>query len=233
MIARELRNLAAAGTDSVFRISGRTTMTLRTYSLAIIISLSFAVHLRAQDSHVRSEYMPKVKMTKVETDMLFVSNAPDQFMQIGFVARYPNQQLVTPPKNITVTMFSNSPKPLYENTKDQNLVAVTDGNRWKVGELEYWLGKGSKTDKGVEMFASEKRPGLGLQNPLPPNARVANGRDIDHLYLEWLIIELKPEQFAQMAQTRNLEFQIGKTNFKFTDSQMDTIRAFAALITPK
>jgi len=201
--------------------------------LAIIITLSFTVHLRAQDTHVRSEYMPKVKMTKVETDMLFVSNTPDQFMQIGFIARYANQQLVTPPKNITVTMFSNSPKPLYENIRDQNLVAVTDGNSWKVGELKYWLGKGSKSDKGVEMFASEKRPGLGLQNPLPPNAQVANGRDIEHLYLEWLIIELKPEQFAQMARTHNLEFQIGKTKFQFTGSQMDTIRAFAALITPK
>src|ERR1041385_5298891 len=195
--------------------------------------LSFAGDLRAQDSRVRSEYLPNVKMTKVETDMLFVSNSDDQFMQVGFEARYAGRQLVAPPKNIAVTMFSNSPKPLYENTKDQILVAITDGNNWKAGELRYSLGKGSKTDKGVEMFASEKRPGLGLQNPLPPNARISNGRTIDQLYLEWLTIELKPEQFAQMARARNLEFQIGKTKFQFTDNQMGTIRAFAALITPK
>jgi len=81
------------------------------------------------------------------------------------------------------------------------------------------------------MFASEKRPGLGLQNPLPANAKVGQGRTIDHLYLEWLIIDLKPEQFARLAQSRKVEFQIGRTKFQFTDDQMNTIRAFASLIT--
>lgn len=199
----------------------------------LTVCLSAAAHAQAQDPHVHSEYMPKYKLTKVETDMLFVSDSADQFMQIGFVSRYPNQQPVTPPKSITITMYSNSPKPLYEKTKSQNLTAITDGNSWKVGEFKYWLGKGSKGDKGVEMFASDERPGLGLQNPLPPNARVSQGRDVDHLYLEWLIIDLKPEQFAQMAQARKLEFQIGTTKFQFSDSQMETIRAFAASITPK
>jgi hypothetical protein len=198
----------------------------------LIICLSVTTLAQTQDSHVRSEYLPDVKMTKVETDMLFVSNTPEQFMQLGFVARYAGQQLVKPPKNITITMFSNSLKPLYQNTRNQNLVAITDGESWKVGDLEYWLGKGSKTDKGQEMFAAENRPGLGLQNPLPPNAKVAQGRDIDHLYLEWLIIELKPERFAKIAQSHNVEFQIGQTKFQFTDNQMKTLRAFAALITP-
>src|SRR4051812_39967300 len=96
--------------------------------LLSFICLSAGIAVLAQGSHVHSEYLPKIKMTKVETDMLFVSNTPEQFMQIGFVARYPNQQLVTPPKNITVTMFSNSLKPLYENSKNQNLIAVTDGD---------------------------------------------------------------------------------------------------------
>lgn len=112
------------------------------------------------------------------------------------------------------------------------MIAVTDGESWKVGEPKYWSGNGSKTDKGKEMFASEKRPGLGLQNPLPPNAKVAQGRDIVHLYLEWLIIELKPEQFARIAQSHNLECQIGRTKFQFTSDQMNTIRAFASLVTP-
>lgn len=200
--------------------------------LALVISLSVTILGQSQDPHVRSEYMPKIKMTKVETDMLFVTNTAEQFMQVGLIARYPNQQLVIPPKNITMTIFSNSPKLLYESTKDQNLVAVTDGESWKVGEIKYWSGKGSKTDKGQEMFASEKRPGLGLQNPLPPNAKVALQKDIDHLYLEWLLIELKPEQFAKITKSRSVEFQIGKTTFQFSDDQMNTIRAFASLITP-
>jgi len=46
-----------------------------TCSLAMIVSFSFALSVQAQDSHVRSEYMPKIKMTKVETDMLLVSNS--------------------------------------------------------------------------------------------------------------------------------------------------------------
>lgn len=200
--------------------------------LILAFYLSLAAIGQTQDTHVRSEYMPKIKMTKVESDMMFLINTVEQFMQIGLIARYPNQQLVTPPKNITVTIFSNSPKLLYESTKDQNLIALTDGKSWKAGELEYWSGKGSKTDKGQEMFASEKRPGLGLQNPLPPNANVAHGRAIDQLYLEWLIIELKPEQFARIAQSRNVEFQIGRTKFHFNDDQMNTIRAFSSSITP-
>ena len=201
--------------------------------LLILLTWSSATTIgQTQDSHVHSEYMPKVKMTKVETDMLFVSDTSEQFMQLGFEARYPSGQL-KPPKNITLTIFSNSPKPLYENSKDQTLLAITDGESWKVGELTYWSGKGSKTDKGQEMFASEKRPGLGLQNPLPPAANVAMGRDIDHLYLEWLLIELKPAQFAKLAQSGSVEFQIGRTKFQFTDNQMGTIRAFAALIKPQ
>jgi len=200
--------------------------------LSLVTSLSITTLGQVQDPHVRSEYLPKVKMTKVETDMLFVTNTAEQFMQVGLVAHYPNQQLVTPPKNVTLTIFSNSAKLLYESTKDQNLVAVTDGESWKVRELTYWSGKGSKTDKGQEMFASEKRPGLGLQNPLPPNAKVAQQKDIEHLYLEWLLLELKPEQFARIANSRSVEFQIGRTTFHFTDDQMNTIRAFASLITP-
>ena len=206
-------------------------------ALLLFLILAFCPSLvavgQAQDTHVHSEYMPKVKMTKVESDMMFVIDTTDQFMQLGLVARYPNQQLVKPPKNITLTIFSNSPKPLYENTKDQNLIVVTDGESWKAGELQYWSGKGSKTDKGQEMFASEKRPGLGLQNPLPANAKVGQGRTVDQLYLEWLIIELKPEQFARLAQSKKLEFQIGRTKFQFTDNQMTTIREFASTITPR
>src|SRR5437879_2794533 len=150
--------------------------------LILAFYLSFAGIGQSQDTHVRSEYMPRIKMTKVESDMMFVINTVEQFMQVGLIARYPNQQLVTPPKNVTVTIFSNSPKLLYESTNDQNLIAVTDGESWKAGESKYWSGKGSKTDKGEEMFASEKRPGLGLQNPLPPNTNVAQGRAIDQLY---------------------------------------------------
>jgi hypothetical protein len=204
-----------------------------TCAVSLLLCLAANIHGQAQDPHVHSEYMPKVKMTKVETDMLFVSDTPEQFMQIGFIGRYPNQQLITPPKIVNLTMFSNSAKPLYENSKDQRLVVVTDGESWKAGDLTYWSGKGSKNEKGVGMFASEERPGLGLQNPLPPNAQLAKARDIDHLYLEWLMIDLKAEQFARIAQARKLEFQIGKTKFQLTDSQMDTIRSFAAAITPK
>lgn len=200
--------------------------------LLLAISLSSATLVQAQDPHVRSEYMPKVKMTKVETDMLFVTNTAEQFVQVGLVAVYPNQQRVTPPKNVTLTIFSNSRKLLYESTKDQKLVAVTDGESWNVGELKYWFGKGSKTNKGQEMFASEKRHSLGLQNPLPPHAKVAQQQDINHLYLEWLLIKLRPEEFARIAKSHSVEFQIGRTTFKFTDDQMNTVRAFASLITP-
>lgn len=221
-------------TSRAITTGGNGAMKLSSQQILLLLALYlwFAPLGQAQDSHVRSEYMPKIKMTKVESDMMFVTNTPEQFIQVGLVARYPNQKLVTPPKSIAITIFSNSPKLLYENKKDQNLIAVTDGQSWKAGELKYWSGRGSKTDKGQEMFASEDRPGLGLQNPLPTDARVTQGRKIDQLYLEWLVIELKPEQFGRLAQSRKLELQIGKTTFQFTDDQMNTIRTFASLITP-
>ncbi|SRR5258705_6441659 len=200
--------------------------------LALITCMSVTSFAQTQDPHVRSEYLPDVKRTRVETDMLFVINTAEQFVQVGFLAFYAKQQLVTGPKNITVTIFSNSPKPIYENTKDQNLVVITDGDIWKVGELTYWSGKGAKADKGQEMFASEKRPGLGMQNPLPASAKVSEGRDIDHLYMEWLFIDLTPEQFAKLSKSTKVEFQIGKTKFQFNENQVSTIRAFGSLITP-
>ena len=68
--------------------------------LILAIYLSVTAVGQAQDTHVRSEYIPKIRMTKVESDMMFVINTAEQFMQVGLVARYPNQQLVASPKNV-------------------------------------------------------------------------------------------------------------------------------------
>lgn len=207
---------------------------MKSYRAALLIVISMFVITRGQttDSHVRTEYLPKVKMTKVETDAMFVINTPEQFMQLSLVARYPTQQLVKPPKTVNITIFSNSPRLMYESTKDQNLTVVTDGETWKAGELTYWSGKGERTKAGQEIFVNEKRPGLGLENPLPASALVREGKDIDRLYMEWLLIDLKMEQFAKIARAGTVEFQIGKTRFQFTENQMNTVRAFASRITP-
>lgn len=202
-----------------------------TLSLLIFGMLATAFG-QTQDPHVRTEYLPKVKMTIVETDMMFVINTPEQFMQVGLVARYPNQQLITPPKAINITIFSNSPKLIYENTKDQNLIVVTDGESWRAGELTYWSGKGEKSEAGQEIFVNEKRAGLGLSNPMPANALVKEGKDVGRLYMEWLLIALKPEQFSKIAKAKTVELQIGKTKFQFTENQMNTVRAFNSQITP-
>ncbi|MBD0371866.1 MAG: hypothetical protein ICV60_13585 [Pyrinomonadaceae bacterium] len=201
-------------------------------ALLILISMFVITPGQTTDSHVRTEYLPKVKMTKVETDMMFVINTPEQFMQLSLEARYPKQQLVTPPKTINVIIFSNSPRLIYESTKDQNLTVVTDGESWKAGELTYWSGKGERTKAGQEIFVNEKRAGLGLENPLPAGARVREGKDIDGLYMEWLSINLKWEQFTKIATAKTVEFQIGKTRFQFTENQMNTVRAFASHLTP-
>ena len=208
-------------------------MKLYRATLSILIFGMFVSTVgQTQDPHVRTEYLPKIKMTKVETDMMFVINTPEQFMQIGLIARYPKQQLITPPKTINLTIFSNSPKLVYENTKDQNLIVVTDGESWKAGELKYWSGKGERTKEGREIFVNEKRPGLGLETFLPATARVREGKDIDRLYMEWLLIDFKIEQFSKIAKAKTVEFRIGRTGFQFTENQMNTIRTFSSLITP-
>jgi hypothetical protein len=186
---------------------------------------------QVQDSHVNREYLSDIKMTKVETDAMYISDTTDQFMQLSLVTRYPKQQLVTSPKKVNLSFFSNSPRLIYENTKNQNLVVVTDGESWKAGELKYWSGKGENS-KGKEMFVSEKRQGLGLEVFLPPTAQVRNGKGINDLYLEWLLTDLKIEDFAKIAKARTIEFQIGKTKFEFTENQLKTIRAFSSIITP-
>ena len=202
----------------------------RICSLALCALMSSTLGY-AQETHVRTEYLKDIKMTKVETDLMYVLNTSAQFVQVSLLSRYKGEKLVQPPKQITFSIWSTSKDALYRKDKDRKLVVITDGEEWSSDILSYLVMKGETKD-GKDTFYSENRPALGMQFPLPMSAKVRNSNDVNGLFMESMRVELKPEQFSKMANAKKVEFRLGNASFGFTEDQMNTLREFANRIKP-
>ena len=53
--------------------------------LLVLLGATFPLLVNPQDSHVHSEYIKDIKKTKVTTDLMYVVNAPAQFMQVTVI----------------------------------------------------------------------------------------------------------------------------------------------------
>ncbi|MGB7923858.1 MAG: hypothetical protein WCF57_11495 [Pyrinomonadaceae bacterium] len=201
----------------------------RIFLLPVLFAL--ALSASAQDQHVRTEYMKDIKMTKVETDLMYVLNTPAQFAQVSLVSRYKGEKLVKPPTQITLSIWSTSKEALYRKEKDRKLLVKTDGEEWSLETTTHLVMKG-ETKGGKDTFYSENRPALGMQIPVPMSATVRNGDNVNGLFMELMHIEMKPEQFAKIANAKKVEFRMGNTSFAFTEDQMNTVRDFAGRIKP-
>ena len=73
---------------------------------------------------------------------------------------------------------------------------------------------------------------MGITFSLPQTALIRNGRDINGLYLEWIIGELKPEQLKKLIEAKEVAGEMGRSIFNLTENQLNTIREFANRITP-
>src|SRR5438552_14044975 len=108
--------------------------------LLVLLGATFPLLVNPQDSHVHSEYIKDIKKTKVTTDLMYVVNAPAQFVQVQLSTLYQGEKLAKPPSTITLLI--------------KKLFVVTDGESWLLGRLDSVVMKG-ETKKGQDAFYSE------------------------------------------------------------------------------
>lgn len=187
--------------------------------------------VNAQDPHVHTRYLKESKTTVVETDLMYVINTPQQFVQIGLITRYPGERLEKPLKKIDLLIWSFSKNDLYRKDTARALKVNTDGEVWNLVPGNYLVSKG-ETKNGQDIFWNEKRPNLGQPSILPKEALVKGAEGVNGLYMEQVFIELKPDQLLKIAQAKKVELQLGTTRIGFIADQLNTIRDFSSRLVP-
>ena len=89
--------------------------------LLVLLGATLPLLVNPQDSRVHSEYIKDIKKTKVTTDLMYVVNAPAQFMQVQLSSLYQGEKLAKPPSTITLLIWSYSElgDATFEFTDDQ------------------------------------------------------------------------------------------------------------------
>jgi hypothetical protein len=193
-----------------------------------VFLLIFALPVCARAQTVRAEYMKDVKRTKVETNLLYLLNTPEQFVEVQFSTTYKGETLVKPPDKIEMTVWSVSKKALYRSSGQ--LSAVADGERLKLGFNDPAVMTG-ETKNGKDAFYNER--GLGLQVPIPAGATVRNAQGVNGLTMEMLVFAFKPDQLEKIAGAKQVEFRLGDTTLAVTEGQMTILRDFASRLRPQ
>ena len=197
----------------------------------VFFALVLSPSLRAQNPHVSNRYIKDSKTTVVETDLMYLINTPQQFVQLGLVARYPNERLEKPPKKIDLLIWSFSKDAMYRQVKDHTVKFDTDGEVWNISLQLYAVFKG-EVKNGQDIFWSEKRPDLGEPSPLPDNAQVKVKEGMNGLLMEQIFLELKPDQIRKIAGAKRVVMQLGVNRFELSDEYMSTIRDFNSRLIP-
>jgi hypothetical protein len=190
----------------------------------------FQILGQGQSPRIRTEYLKDEKMTKVETNFLYVANTPEQFVQVLVRSWFKGEKLTKPPGKVSLSIFSFSKQILYKN-KDRKLIVVTDGEEWKVGTLEDVLLKG-ETKNGKDTFFSPNGSGVGLEIS-PPKSALIKTDNVNGLYLEWTNLDMKPEQFFKIANAKKVELKLGESKFEFGEGHLQSLRELADSITVK
>jgi hypothetical protein len=139
--------------------------------LFTLFALVLPTSMGAQEPHVHTRYVKEPKTTIVETDLMYLVDTPQQFVQLGFVTRYPKERLEKPPKKIDLLIWSFSKEVMYRGEKEHTVKFHTDGESWDISPPFYVVFKG-ESKSGQDIFWSEKRPDLGQPSPLPDSAEV-------------------------------------------------------------
>jgi TonB family protein len=201
-----------------------------------LVLLAFCVFVlpsfvNAQDPHVHTRYVEDSKTTVVETDLMYVINTPQQFVQVGLITRYSGERLEKPLKKVNLLIWSFSKADLYRKDTTRTLKVNTDGEVWNVVPENYLVSKG-ETKNGQDIFWNEKRPDLGEPSILPKEALVKGVEGVNGLFMEEVFIELKPDQLLLMAHAKKVELQLGATRIVFLAEQLNTIRDFSSRLSP-
>lgn len=196
----------------------------------LLILATYAI-CNGQESGIHTEYMKDNKTTRVETNVLYVYNTPEQFVELVLRSWYKGEKLTSPPTKVDVEVFSFAKSPLYKKDKDRSLVIVADGQEYPVGNLTNTVMKG-ETKNGVDsFFAVGGNPNVGMQVPVPQSAQIRTGGNLNGVTMEWMGISMKPDQFLKIAKAAKLEFRIGGTSLPLNDRHVEIIHNFANQIT--
>lgn len=206
---------------------------MKIYGLLLLafFALALPTSVSLQDPHVRTRYIKDTKTTVVETDVMYIINNEKQFIQLGFITRYPNERMEKPPKKIDLFIWSFAKDVMYREEKDHTVKVHADGESWAVKPALYVVFKG-ESKGGQDIFWSDKRPDLGQPSPLPDSAQVKVKEGINNLFMEQIFVELKPEQLLKIARANKVEVELGTTRFGFTDEYLSTIRDFNSRLVP-
>lgn len=197
----------------------------------ILLMLATYVTCNAQGSGIHTEYMKDNKTTRVETNMLYVYNTPDQFVELVLRSWYKGEKLTSPPTKVDVEVFSFSKNPLYKKDKDRSLVIVADGQESSIGNLTNTVMKGETKNGADSFFAVGGNPNVGMQVPVPQSAQIKVGGNLNGVTMEWMGISMKPDQFLKLAKATKLEFRMGTTSLPLNDRHVEIIHNFANQIT--
>jgi hypothetical protein len=202
--------------------------------IVVLVSLVFiAAGLGdGQAVGLHTEYMKDDKTTRVETSLLYVRNTPDQFVELMFRGWFKGEKPVKPPTKIAIEMFSLAKNPLYESKR--SLIAICDGAQFEIGQVSDLVLNG-ETKNGIDTFYGVRgNPNVGMQLPVSQNAQIkSTGNGVTGLSMEWIGVDMKPEQFFKLAKSKTIELRLGNSSFTFSDTQMNIIRNLANAITPQ
>lgn len=185
---------------------------------ALIMLTAAALTLAAQPPRprVQTEYMKSAKKTRVESNVLYVVNAPDQFLQLQLRGWFKGQQLAAPAEQIEIGFYSYGLAPKYEPGPLRQLTATADGQTLALGQLSH-----------VVMVA-EKKGAEGL----PQFARLRETVGEQKLKMELLHVDVSAAQFARLAKAERAELGFGATRFALNEVHLGIIREFAAHTIP-
>ena len=204
-------------------------MKLIRFCFAIVFIATLTVSAAAQASRIHKEYLKDTKSTKVETPLLYVMNTPDLFIEFQLSAIYKGEQLTKPVKTIALTLFSLAKTTQY--TAHEMLYATTDGTRWPIGGGSILDMKG-ETKNGTDTYYGPN-PYIGMQVPFPASAKVRNkSGDVTGLHMEWLTVELKPEQLTKLAAAQKVSLQLRDKTFELNETHLSILRDYATQLTP-
>ena len=202
-----------------------TTRRLVSAILFLLIGSSFA---SAQETHIDSRYIKEIDRTVVRSDVLYVVDTPDQFIQLQLTGRYPKKGPPTEaPDRLSFEFGSFTRLPLYKLDESHRLAVKADDRILDLGLMSYSEMHESGKDK---YFARDAT--LGYNTTLPPTALVRKTVPSELTFERMSVSGIRPSELSTMAQAQQLIMKIGSTVFALRPTQMAILREFAASVIP-
>src|SRR6476646_4708142 len=99
-------------------------MNIKLFPLIFVFGFFGILNSFAQGTGIKTEYLKDEDLTKVESNMLYVGNAADQFVEIQLTGSYKGVEAAP---QIKISVYSFSKEPIFKKDKDRTLVIIANG----------------------------------------------------------------------------------------------------------